>query len=128
MAKAAGAVLFLESVPTLLLSVPSDDVDGAGENPWESFIRHYQQPTTKIPPPHPESQEIETCDRDQEIEDLVEIDRDDDDDRNLIKHTDVALADADERSRYTIHYSCFLRYASCIPIHAFVAMAAAALA
>ncbi len=84
MAKAAGAVLFLESVPTLLLSVPSDDVGSTGENPWESFIRHYPQPTTNIPPPPPGTQVIATCDRDQEIEDLVEIDRDDDDDRNLI--------------------------------------------
>jgi hypothetical protein len=98
LAEAAGAVLFFESAPTLLLSVPSDDVGGTGENPWESFIRHYPQPTTNIPPPHYESQVIATCTRDQAIEDLVEIDRDDDDDSNMINtQCGSALANADER-------------------------------
>ena len=98
MAEAAGAVLFFESAPTLLLSVPSDDVGGTGENPWESFIRHYPQPTTNIPPPHYESQVIATCTSDQAIEDLVEIDRDDDDDSHVINtHCGSALANADER-------------------------------
>ena len=108
MAEAAGAVFFLESAPTLLLSVPSDDVDGTGDNPWESFIRHYLQPTTNIPPPHRESQEIAACDRDQAREDLVEIDRDDADDGHMINiHCGSVLADANERG-----ILCFLRYAS----------------
>ena len=108
MATTAGAVLFPESAPALLLSVPSDDVGDTEEHSGEFCIRQYPQPTTNIPPPRLESQEIASYNHYKAIEDLVEIDRDDDDDSHMVNtHRANALADADERG-----IICSLRSAS----------------
>ena len=59
----------------------SDEDDGTGENPWETFQRHHPQEPLITSPPHPETLEIPSEDPDQaEEEDLDEGDSDDDDD------------------------------------------------
>jgi hypothetical protein len=80
LAGAAGAVLIIESAPTLSISVASNEDDGTGENPWETFQRHHPQEPSSISPPHPETQEIASEDPDQAEEEDLDVDDSDDDD------------------------------------------------
>ena len=65
----------------------SNDDDGTGENPWDTYERHHPQATTILTPTIPAALEIASKDPDQaEEEDFDENDSDDDDDVSADEH------------------------------------------